>query len=157
MRFEAMVPYVLGENRYSSSEATRRSSKCSCSPGFGLRSIIVGTATPGKRPTCSHRNVPVIYDAVFSGPAQQRTLDANYRAAERVAGFRREILLAIVRPTWPADPIEAGFAVAHGLTPDAAVRAMRRCPPPKSWASKRSRFAGSGQANVIVTSDNRPI
>ena len=102
------------------------------------------------------RGVPVIYEAVFTLPRAPDAWDANYRALATLQAAGVKFCLA----HRSADlskllPIEAGFAVAHGLDPEAAVRAMTLSAAEILGYEKELGSLDVGKlANVIVTSDH---
>lgn len=127
----------------------------------GVRPVILGGRDAWRAADLlSKRRIPVIFGGVFSLPRELPGLegraeewDANYRAADMLAQagvpfcFTNESasLAKLV-------PIEAGFAVSHGLDPDIAVRAMTLDAAEILGIADRYGSLDVGKvANVIVT------
>ncbi len=134
-RFDAMRPFVRGERpvliRASSYQAILEA--LLFAERVGVRPVILGGRDAWKLASLlKQRDVPVIYEGVFAQPSRIAGLDnvhepwdANYRALAvlenagvRFAACYSGADLAKLLPT------DVGFAVAHGLSPDAALRAM---------------------------------
>lgn len=158
-RFEAMVPYALGEKPVLFVAESYKSilEVLMFSAELELRPIIVGGRDAWKAAELlAARNVPVIYDGVFDGPRGGDAWDANYRALSvlHAAGVKfclahRSADLAKLMP------LEAGFAVAHGLDPDAALRAMTLSAAEiLGFEQELGSLEVGKRANVIVTSDH---
>lgn len=158
-RFEAMAPYVLAEKPVLLQADGYKSilEALQFAESLGLRPIILGGRDAWKvADVLAARKVPVIYDAVFSLPRESETWDANYRALRVLhdagvkfcLGHRSADLAKLM-------PLEAGFAVAHGLDPDAAVRAMTLSAAEILGVDQQLGSLEAGKiANVIVTSDH---
>jgi len=165
-RFEAMVPYVLGEkpvliaaNSYQAIlEALLFAEE------FGLRAVLLGGRDAWKvADLLAARNVPVIYEGVFALPASipelrevTDTWDANYRALSVLAraGVR---FCASSRGADLAKllPLELGFAVAHGLDPERALRAMTLDAAEILGVADRIGSIEPGKvANLVVATDH---
>ncbi len=165
-RFEAMVPYVLGEkpvliaaNSYQAIlEALLFAEE------FDLRAVLLGGRDAWKvADLLAARNVPVIYEGVFALPSSipelrevTDTWDANYRALSVLAqaGVR---FCASSRGADLAKllPLELGFAVAHGLDPDRALRAMTLDAAEILGVADRIGSIEPGKvANLVVATDH---
>lgn len=165
-RLEAMVPYVLGEkpvliaaNSYQAIlEALLFADE------FGLKAVLLGGRDAWKAADLlAARNVPVIYEGVFALPSSLPEIreatdawDANYRALSVLAqagvrfcaSSRGADLAKLV-------PVELGFAVAHGLDPERALRAMTLDAAGILGVADRVGSLEPGKvANVVVASDH---
>ncbi len=111
----------------------------------------------------AERDVPVIYEGVFATPAGVDGLqnasdawDANYRAL----GVLTRAGVRVAAASLGADlaklmPLDLGFAVAYGLDPDAAVRAMTLSAAEVLGVERELGSLDAGKvANVIVTTDH---
>ncbi len=165
-RFDAMTPYVLGEkpvffmvNGYKAILETLLLSEA-----LGLRPVIVGGSDAWKlADLLAKRDVPVIYEGVFAMPRGLSSVenagdawDANYRAASVMQkagvrfcfGHRTSDLAKLL-------PLEAGFAVSHGLPDEAAVRALTLGAAEILGLADRYGSLEVGKAaDVIVTTDH---
>ncbi len=127
-RFDALVPYALGEkpvlfnaNGYKAILET-----LAFAEQVGLRAVIVGGQDAWKlADVLAARKIPVIYEGVFSVPGENDAWDSNYRALAVLdkAGVKFGLKHgdASLAKLLPAN---AGMAIAHGLTPEAGLRAM---------------------------------
>lgn len=158
-RLDALVPYVRGEkpvifnaNRYKAIlEALVFADR------LGLKPIILGGEDAWKlADLLAATHVPVIYDQVFAMPRGDEPWDANYRAAGVLqrAGVKfcvaqRDASLAKLLP------LEIGFAIGHGLEPEAAVRALTLSAAEILGVDDELGSLEVGKrANVIVTTDH---
>ncbi len=162
-RFDAMVPYVLGEKPVLFNVGSYKAilEALMFANAFGLRPVILGGRDAWKlADVLAKRGVPVIYEGTFAMPSGLPGLpyardvwDGNYRAAgvmQRAGvkfcfSVRSASLAKLV-------PVQAGMAVAHGLSPEAAVRAMTLWPAEILGIADRYGSLERGKvANVIVT------
>lgn len=165
-RFDALVPYALGErpvlieaNGYQQIlEALLFAEQAQ------LRPVILGGRDAWKcAELLARREVPVIYNAVFSLPAgvpgvprASEAWDSSYRAMAvmHAAGVRfclsnRDAALAKQLPT------DAGFAVAHGLPAEAALRAMTLSAAEILGVQDRLGSLEPGKdANIVIATDH---
>lgn len=135
LRFDAMAPYVSGEKpvliRASSYKTVLEA--VMFADAVKIKPVILGGREAWRAAdVLAARNVPVIYEGVYSTPSRVSGLrntsemwDANYRALSILAEAGVKFALAHRE----ADlskllPLDAGFAVSHGLSPEAALRAL---------------------------------
>ncbi|MBL8878927.1 MAG: amidohydrolase family protein [Phycisphaerales bacterium] len=162
-RLDALIPYVTGkrpvlfraESYQSILEALLFAEQA------GVRPVILGGRDAWRAADLlSRRRVPVIYDSVFDVPREVPGLDgvseawdANYRAAGLLARGGVEYCFANGSASLAKlVPVEAGFAVEHGLDADAAVRAMTLSAAEILGIADRYGSLDVGKvANVIVT------
>lgn len=162
-RLDAMIPYVTGkrpvlfraESYQSILEALLFAEQ------VGVRPVILGGRDAWRATDLlARQSVPVIYDSVFDMPRDVPGLDsvsedwdANYRAAGLLA--RAGVPFCFSNGSASLAklvPVEAGFAIGHGLDPDAAVRAMTLSPAEILGIADRYGSLDVGKvANVIVT------
>jgi imidazolonepropionase-like amidohydrolase len=134
-RFEALRPYLSGERRvwFSANSYQAILEALIFAEKLELKPLILGGREAWKlADVLADRGVPVIYEGVFAMPARAAELDdvtdewdANYRGLATLAragvkfcaSYRGADLAKLM-------PIDVGFAVAHGLDPDEAVRSM---------------------------------
>lgn len=165
-RYDAMIPYVLGEKpvwfNVSSYQAILEAVQFA--DALGLRPVILGGREAWKvAGLLAERNIPVIYEGTMSMPSgvpgvtgASEAWNANYaalgvlqRAGVKLALCSRGADLAKLMP------LDAGFAVAHGLDPDAAVRAMTLDAAEILGLGDRLGSLEPGKiANVIVCTDH---
>lgn len=165
-RFDAMAPYVLGERptmfRAESYKAILEA--LIFADELKLKPVILGGRDAWKlADVLAARQIPVIYEGVFDIPSGVPGLDnagddwdANYRAASVMAeagvkfcfSHRSADLAKLV-------PFEAGFAVAHGLDPQTALRAMTLTAAEILGVSDRLGSLEPGKlATLIITTDH---
>jgi imidazolonepropionase-like amidohydrolase len=134
-RFEAMIPYVRGERPVLFDADSYKSilEALTFAERHHLKAVILGGRDAWKlADLLAAQKTPVIFDAVFDIPAEVPAVsgaseewDAQYRAAGALdragvpfcIGYRDAALAKNL-------PLMAGFSVAHGLSPDAGVRAI---------------------------------
>lgn len=162
-RFEAMIPYVKGEKPVLFNAATYKGilEALAFADRLGLRPIILGGRDAWKiADVLAARNVPVVYDAVFALPSAVEGVrgaadewDANYRAASRLAAAGVRFCFANRDSQLAKNVVtEAGFAVAHGLSPEVAARALTLTPAEILGVADRYGSLEPGKiANVVVT------
>lgn len=162
-RFEAMVPYVRGERPVLFDADSYKSilEALTFAERHNLKPVILGGRDAWKvTELLAARKTPVIFDAVFDIPAEVPAVsgaseewDAQYRAAAALnragvpfcIGYRDAALAKNL-------PLMAGFSVAHGLSPDAAVRAITLSPAEILGVEKRLGSLQKGAiADVLVT------
>jgi imidazolonepropionase-like amidohydrolase len=158
-RFDAMIPYVRGEKPVIFRAASYKAilEVLLFASQLELRPIILGGRDAWKlADVLAQRNVPVIYEATFDQPRETDRWDANYAALRVLAEKGVKFCLAHES----ADlakllPIEAGFSVAHGLDPDAAVRALTLSSAEILGLDRDYGSLDVGKvASVIVTTDH---
>lgn len=95
-----------------------------------IRPIILGGQQAWRiAPLLAEKGVPVIYEGVMALPDRFDEWDANYRAAARMAEAGVQFCFAHADADLAKQlASEAGFAVAHGLAPDMALRAITLSP-----------------------------
>jgi imidazolonepropionase-like amidohydrolase len=165
-RYEAMVPYVRGEKPviFQANGYKEILEALQFAERFDLRPIIAGARDAWKvADLLAEREVPVIYSGLFSLPSRVRGLgnatdvwDGNYRALSILADAGVKFCVAAPNASLAKNlPSDLGFAVAHGLDPDAAVRAMTLNAAEILGIADRVGTLESGKvANVIVTTDH---
>ena len=165
-RFEWMLPYVRREKPvlFNANGYKHILEVIQFAERVHVNPVIVGGQDAWKcADLLAARGVPVIYEGTFGMPsrvadveAASEPWDANYRALATLeaAGVRycighRSADLAKLLP------LETGFAVAHGLPPDAAVRAMTLSAAEILGLADRLGSLDVGKrADVIVTTDH---
>ena len=165
-RYDAMVPYSLGEKpvmfRANGYQAILE--VLLFAEALELQPVIVGGRDAWKlADLLAEKQVPVIYEGTFATPSRvwgtanaSDTFDANYRALSvlHAAGVRFCVAhqssdLAKLMP------LEVGFAIAHGLSPDAALRAMTLSAAEILGIDDELGSLEAGKvANLIVTTDH---
>lgn len=158
-RFEAMVPYVLGEKPVLFIAGSYKAilEAVMFAEQLKLKPVILGGRDAWRcADVLAARRVPVIYEGTFGVPREPDAWDAQYRAlgilhkagVPFAIGQRSASLAKLV-------PVEAGLAVAHGLDPDAAVRAMTLSAAEILGVADRLGSLEVGKvADVIVTTDH---
>ncbi|MFN0137633.1 MAG: amidohydrolase family protein, partial [Phycisphaerae bacterium] len=165
-RYEAMIPYVRGEKPVLLSADSYKQilEALQFAHALDLQPIIVGGQDAWMlADLLAQLDVPVIYEGVFAGPdgvegvpMASEAWDANYRApatmhaagVQYCFGVRSHSLAKLA-------PIHAGFAIAHGLDADAAVRALTLSAAEILGVSDQIGSIESGKlANLIVTTDH---
>lgn len=162
-RLTALIPYVNRERpvlfRADSYQAILEA--LLFAEQAGVRPVILGGRDAWRAADLlSQRRVPVIFGGVFSLPRELPGLegiaepwDANYRAADMLA--RAGVSFCFTNESASLAklvPIEAGFAVGHGLDPDVAVRSMTLTAAEILGIADRYGSLDVGKvANVIVT------
>lgn len=165
-RFEAMIPYVRGEKPVllAANSYKQILEALQFAHTLNLRPVILGGQDAWKlADLLAQLDVPVIYEGVFAGPdgvdgvpMASEAWDANYRApavmqaagVQFCFGVRSSALAKLA-------PIHAGFAIAHGLDADAAMRALTLSAAEILGVSDRIGSIDPGKlANLIVTSDH---
>lgn len=165
-RFESMIPYVTAAKPVLLNVDSYKSilEAIQFADALQIKPILVGARDAWKvADLLAARQIPVIYEGVFAMPSGVEGVpmateqwDAHYRGAAILQnagvnfcfGVRSSSLAKLV-------PIHAGFAVAHGLDADAAVRAMTLSAAEILGASEQLGSLDVGKlANVIVTTDH---
>ncbi|MCG3127074.1 MAG: Imidazolonepropionase [Phycisphaerae bacterium] len=158
-RFEAMMPYVLGEKPVLFIAGSYKSilEAVMFAEQLKLKAVILGGRDAWRcADVLAARRIPVIFEGTFGVPREPDAWDAQYRALSILSkagvtfaiGQRSASLAKLV-------PVEAGFAVAHGLDPDAAVRAMTLSAAEILGVSDRLGSLEVGKvADVIITTDH---
>ena len=165
-RFDAVIPYVTGRKPvvFSADSYKQILEALLFAEQLGLKPIILGGRGAWKcADVLISRNVPVIYDSVFDIPGGIEGLgmgsepwDSNYRGLALLAKSGVKFCLAH-RSSDLAKllPVEAGFAVGHGLDPDTAVRALTLSAAEiLGIADKYGSLEAGKVADVIVTTDH---
>ncbi len=165
-RFEWMLPYVRRDKPvlFNANGYKHILEVLQFAERLRVNPVIVGAQDAWKcADLLAARGVPVIYEGTFGMPSRvadvegaSEVWDANYRAlaALESAGVRyclghRSADLAKLLP------LEAGFAVAHGLPADAAVRAMTLSAAEiLGLADRLGSLEVGKRADVIVTTDH---
>ncbi len=158
-RLEALRPYARGTrpvliraNRYKEIlEALALARR------LELRVVLLGGREAWKvADLLVAQDVPVIYEGVFSVPRRNEPWDVNYRAPSVMAAAGVKFCFAHNAADLAKQlPIEAGFAVAHGLDPDAAVRALTLTSAEILGVAEDLGSLEPGKlANLIVTTDH---
>jgi imidazolonepropionase-like amidohydrolase len=129
VRLEAMAPYVRGEkpvyfraDSYKSILQALRFAEV-----FGLKPVIVGGGEAWKcAKLLAEKGVPVIVTSVFSEPTgKYDRFDAFYTNPARLEQAGVLFSIASDGAQYARQlPIHAGYAVAYGLSPEAALRAV---------------------------------
>lgn len=159
LRYAALAPYVRGEKpvliRADGYKAILEALQFAAE--LELKPIILGGRDAWKlADLLAERDVPVIYQGVFAVPWSNGAWDSNYRAMSVLAASGVRFCLAYE----DADlvklmPLDAGFAIAHGMDPDAAVRAMTLSAAEiLGVADALGSLEVGKQADVIVTTDH---
>lgn len=165
-RFEAMIPYVRGEKPVFFNAGSYKGilEALLFAEQLQLKPVIVGGADAWKAAdVLAARKVPLIYEGVFGMPSRVNSTrdaseewDANYRALSVLDKAGVQVCLS-ARSADLAKllPLHAGFAVAHGLDPDAAVRMLTLSAARALGVDDRLGALEPGKlANVIVTTDH---
>ncbi|MCA9242539.1 MAG: amidohydrolase family protein [Phycisphaerales bacterium] len=159
LRYEALRPYVRGQKpvlfRAGSYKAILEALQFA--QELELKPIILGGRDAWKlADLLVERDVPVIYQGVFDLPGRIDTWDCNYRAMSVMADAGARFCLSFGDSELVKQmPIDAGFAVAHGLDPDAAVRAMTLSAAEILGVDDQyGSLAVGKRADVIVTTDH---
>lgn len=158
-RFDAMVPYVTGRKPvfFVAGEYKAILEVLLFAAQLELRPVILGGRDAWKAADLlAARNVPVIYDAVFQSPRDAECWDANYRALSIMAAAGVKFCCA-TRDASLAKllGVETGFAVAHGLSPDDALRAVTLSAAEILGVADRLGSLDVGkQANLFIASDH---
>ncbi|MGE0482198.1 MAG: amidohydrolase family protein [Phycisphaerae bacterium] len=165
-RYDALAPYVLGEKPvlFSANGYKAILEALLFADELALKPVILGGRDAWKlADVLARRDVPVIFDGTFAQPDGVPTVpgasepwDAQYRAAGVLAraGVRfcianRSASLAKLITT------DIGFAVGHGLDPDAAVRALTLSAAEILGLADRYGSLEVGKvANVVICSDH---
>ncbi|MBK8915422.1 MAG: amidohydrolase family protein [Phycisphaerales bacterium] len=165
-RFDALVPYALGERPvlFEANGYRQILEALLFAEQAQLRPVILGGRDAWKcTDLLARRDVPVIYNAVFSLPSgvpgvprASEAWDSSYRAMAvmHAAGVRfclanRDAALAKQLPT------DAGFAVAHGLPAEAALRAMTLSAAEILGVEDRLGSLDPGKdANIVIATDH---
>ncbi|MGE3182745.1 MAG: amidohydrolase family protein, partial [Phycisphaerae bacterium] len=158
-RYESMLPYVRKEKpvMFEANSYKEILEALMFAKQLDLRAVILGGRDAWQcADLLTADNVPVIYEGVMQTPGELDAWDANYRAAGRLeaAGVKfciahRSADLAKQMPT------EAGFAVAHGLSEEGAVRAVTLGAAEILGIDDRLGSLDAGKiADVIVTTGN---
>lgn len=163
LRFEALRPYVTGAKPVLLAADSYKAilEALVFADRFKIRPVILGGRDAWKAADLlAARKTPVIYDATFdlprglpSVPEASETWDANYRAAGVLARAGVQFCFAN-RDASLAKTLAnaAGFSVAHGLSEDAAVRALTLAPAEILGIADRTGALDVGKrADLIVT------
>lgn len=165
-RFEALIPYVRGEKPvlFSTNSYQAILEALLFAEQTGLRPVILGGQEAWKvADLLAARSVPVIHQGVFSMPRGLAGVsnvgeawDANYRSlsvlAEKGVKFCVASRGADLAKTLPLD---VGFAVAHGLDPEAAMRCLTISAAEILGVDRDVGSLEVGKvANLIVTTDH---
>lgn len=165
-RFDAMIPYVLGEKPviFSADSYKQILEALQFAQQHNLRPVILGGRDAWKcADLLARRNVPVIYEGVFSMPDAVNAVrtaaewwNAHYRAPAVMAAAGVKFCFANRSASLAKLlPIPAGFAVAHGLDPDRAVRALTLDAAEILGVARELGSLEPGKvANVILTTDH---
>lgn len=158
-RFDAMIPYVTGRRPvfFVAGEYKAILEVLLFAAQLELRPVILGGRDAWKAADLlAARHVPVIYDAVFQAPREPECWDANFRALSILSRAGVKFCLA-TRDASLAKllGVEAGFAAAHGLSPDDALRAMTLSAAEILGVEDRLGSLDVGkQANLFVATDH---
>jgi imidazolonepropionase-like amidohydrolase len=158
-RFDAMVPYVRGEKPVLfRADGYKEILEVLMFAGrLELKPVIFGGRDAWRlADLLAKREVPVIFEGVFSAPRDPDQWDCYYRALDTMSRAGVKFCLAHSSSSLAKNlAVEAGFAVAHGLDPDAALRAMTLTSAEILGVADRLGSLESGKAaNVIVTTDH---
>ena len=158
-RFEAMIPYATGVKPvlFNANSYKQILEVLLFAEQLELKPIIVGGREAWKAADLlAKKQVPVIYEGVFSVPRGTHEWDSNYRAmavmheagVKFCLGQRSASLAKLL-------PLAAGFGVAHGLDPDAAIRAVTLSAAEILGVADRYGSLEAGKvADIIITSDH---
>ncbi len=158
-RFDATIPYVRGEKPVLfRADGYKEILEVLMFAGqLELRPVILGGRDAWRvADVLARREVPVIYEGIFSTPRDPDQWDCYYRALDTMSRAGVKFGLAQSSSSLAKNlAMETGFAVAHGLDPDAAVRAMTLAPAEILGVADRLGSLEPGKtANVIVTTDH---
>lgn len=162
-RFEAMVPYVLGEKPvlFDADSYKTILEALIFAERYELRAMILGGREAWKcADILAARKVPVLFEGVFAIPGEVPAIpmvgdawDAQYRAPSVLAAAGVPFALVYRDASLAKNlPLIAGFAVAHGLSEEAAVRAITLSPAELlGMADQLGSLAPGRVADVVVT------
>ena len=165
-RFDALIPYVTGAKPtlFRADGYKQILEALLFAEQLELKPILVGGRDAWKlADTLAARGVPVIYDGAFSLPGgvpgvrnASDAWDANYRALSVLADAGVKFCLSAPSASLAKlVTYEAGFAVAHGLDPQVAIRAATLSAAEILGVEDRLGSLEPGKiANVIVTTDH---
>lgn len=134
-RFDALVPYVLGEKPilFNAGGYKQILEALIFADKLKLKPIILGGRDAWKcADLLAKRKISVIYDSVFAMPSGVASLptvseawDANYRALGVLERAGVKFCVANRSSTLAKQlPTDVGFAIAHGLSDEAGLRAI---------------------------------
>lgn len=165
-RFDALTPYVLGERPvlFSAGSYKQILEALVFAEKLKLKPVILGGRDAWKcADLLAQRKVPVIYEGVFSQPAgvsnldtvsepwdvQYRALGLLERAGVKFCNTSPQAALAKLIGS------DTGFAVAHGLSPAAALRAITLTPAEILGVADELGSLDVGKvANVVIATDH---
>lgn len=155
-RFEQMRPYINGERPVLLSADSYKEilEALMFAEQLQLKAVLLGGQEAWRvADLLASKRVPVLYDGVMDMPGRYDEWDCNYRAASVMA--HAGVTFAFVHAG--ADlckqlASEAGFAVAHGLDPALALRAITLTPAEILGIDNDLGSLDVGKlANVIIT------
>ncbi len=162
-RFEAMVPYALGEKPvlFDADSYKTILEALMFAERYELKAMILGGREAWKcADILAARKVPVLFEGVFAIPSEVAGVpmvgdawDAQYRAPGVLAAAGVPFALVYRDASLAKNlPLIAGFAVAHGLSEEAAVRAITLSPAELlGMADQLGSLAPGRVADVVVT------
>ncbi len=158
LRLEAMIPYVSGQSSVFFRANTYKEilSALRFAESFHLKAVILGGADAWKcADTLAEKSIPVVLTQVFRVPTSpHERYDAQYTNAARLE--QAGVLFAIASSGTEFArqlPVHAGYAVAYGLSPKAAVEAITLNPARILGLVDRVGSIEAGKtADVIITS-----
>ncbi len=129
VKLEAMIPYVRGDKPvlFVASAYKQILEAVHFAEVFDLKPIILGGADAWKcAKMLAEKKIPVIVNSVYSYPISDHTpFDANYGNPGKLEAAGVEFCIATGGSEYARRlPVHAGMAVAHGLSPDAAVASI---------------------------------
>ena len=158
IRLEAMIPYVTGKSSVFFRANTYKEilSALHFAEAFKLKAVILGGADAWKcADTLAENNIPVILTQVFRIPrSPHERYDAYYTNAARLE--KAGVLFAIASSGTQFArqlPVHVGYAVAYGLSQDAAVKAITMNPARILGLDDKIGSIEAGKiADIIITS-----
>jgi imidazolonepropionase-like amidohydrolase len=159
VRWEALRPVVAGrEPLFVLAEGTAEiGAALELTGRRGLRMVLVGGAEAGDHAArLAERRIPVVLGTTHRLPYRaDAPYDDPYTLASRLAAAGVEIAFAMPGASWDTRnlPFQAGTAIAFGLAPDAALRALTLAPAAIAGVDDRLGSLEVGKEATLVVSD----
>lgn len=159
VRWEALRPVVAGrEPLFVVAEgAAEIGAALELTGRRALRMVLVGGAEAGEHAErLAERDVPVVLGATHRLPFRpDAPYDDPYTLAARLVASGVEVAFALPGASWDTRnlPFQAGTAIAFGLAPDAALRALTLAPAGIAGVADRLGSLEVGKEATLVVSD----
>jgi imidazolonepropionase-like amidohydrolase len=129
VKLEAKIPYVTGEKRvfFAADSYKEILEAVRFAEAFELDPVIIGAMEAWQcADMLAEKNIPVIVNSIYAFPASEFVrYDARYANPGMLEKAGVDFCIATGGSEYARRlPVHAGMAVAHGLTPDAAVRSI---------------------------------